>query len=589
MTEEPKKFYDVVIIGAGLAGLTLSRQLLLYTNKSILLLDKRINPPREAPQKYGESLVQCSGYYFSRVLDLEEYLLINHYLKYNLRFYWTTEGLENRGFEDYSQSYIRKISNIATFQLDRNLLEEHLLTSNTATQRCDFVGGVRNVGVDLGENGKEHRVDWSGGETRCRWVVDASGRGKVIKRQFDLARPNPIRHGATFFWVEGLVNIEKISGRTHQQYLYDRQRQKTGQFPFFLATNHFCAEGQWFWVIPLHHKTSLGLVYEHQVVNPEDVSNPRKTIDYVCRTWPMFARDLPYRKILDEGRLISFSHDCKQTISPERWALVGEAGRFTDPLYSPGSDLIGIYNTLITDAIQTEDETALADKCHLAEQIQRVMYESYVPSYALSYDCLGDQEAFNLKYTWELAVYFGFFVLPMINNLFANQEFMPQFLRRFAVLGPINYNLQRTLSDFFQWKKKQAPRLHTEPSLFEFYDIQPLLEAETLFYEAGLTSTEALDVVDRHLTRLKEFARYIITHIYASVLGSREPLTNAPFISSLKLRDTVFDPEAMRAAYAPYAGSSELYQWNLNPFALESYIVERVAVPQESLLIANEQ
>ena len=135
-TGQPQKFYDVVIIGTGLAGLTLSRQLMLYTNKSVLLVDKRVNPPREAPQKYGESLVQCSGYYFSRVLDLEEYLLINHYLKYNLRFYWPTNGLGNLGFEDYSQSYARKISNIATFQLDRNDLEEHLLKINTATGRC---------------------------------------------------------------------------------------------------------------------------------------------------------------------------------------------------------------------------------------------------------------------------------------------------------------------------------------------------------------------------------------------------------------------------------------------------------------------
>jgi len=69
---EYKDRYDVVIIGAGLAGLTLSRHLLLYTNKSVLLVDKRKNPPREAPQKYGESLVQCSGYYFSKVLDLQE-------------------------------------------------------------------------------------------------------------------------------------------------------------------------------------------------------------------------------------------------------------------------------------------------------------------------------------------------------------------------------------------------------------------------------------------------------------------------------------------------------------------------------------
>ena len=149
---EPKKSYDIVIIGAGLAGLTLSRQLLLYTQKNILIIDKRINPPSEAPQKYGESLVQCAGYYFSRVLDLEEYLLIHHYLKYNLRFYWTTNGLENKGFEDYSQSYARKISNVATYQLDRNLLEEYLLHVNTSTDRCEFLGGVRDVGVGREQN-----------------------------------------------------------------------------------------------------------------------------------------------------------------------------------------------------------------------------------------------------------------------------------------------------------------------------------------------------------------------------------------------------------------------------------------------------
>ena len=84
-------------------------------------------------------------------------------------------------------------------------------------------------------------------------------------------------------------------------------------------------------------------------------------------------------------------------------------------------------------------------------------------------------------------------------------------------------------------------------------------------------------MVDVHLARLQEFARYIITHIYASVLGNREVLTNESFISSLKLRETLFDPEEMRLAYAPHAGSVEMHKWNLNPFALEKYIVDRTA------------
>ena len=117
--------------------------MLLQTDKTVQLLDTRNNPPREAPQKYGESLVQCAGYYFSKVLDLEEYLLINHYLKYNLRFYWPTEGLDQSEFENYSQLFVRSLSNIPTFQLDRNLLEEFLLESNRANPRCRFTGGVR--------------------------------------------------------------------------------------------------------------------------------------------------------------------------------------------------------------------------------------------------------------------------------------------------------------------------------------------------------------------------------------------------------------------------------------------------------------
>ena len=82
---------DVLIIGAGLAGLTLARQLLLSRPEiRILMVDRGAEIPTPK-QKVGEATVQVSGYYYSRVLEMEEHLLREHFLKYNLRFYWKSQ------------------------------------------------------------------------------------------------------------------------------------------------------------------------------------------------------------------------------------------------------------------------------------------------------------------------------------------------------------------------------------------------------------------------------------------------------------------------------------------------------------------
>ncbi len=296
---------DVVITGAGLAGLTLARHLLMYTEKTVLLLDRQENPPGKG-QKYGESLVQLAGYYLSKTLDLEEHLLVNHYLKYNLRFHWNTTSDGNDFWEDVSTAAILSQSNLATFQVDRNLLEAHLMKVNAENPRFRFIGGTKNCKIELSSDGGDHKVLFDAGEATGHWVVDASGRPGILKRSLSLSKKNVIRHGSTWCWVEGQVNPEKLTAHTHAETLVHRKRQKLGNFPFFLATNHFCGEGWWFWVIPLHGMTSLGLVYDHAVVRPEDVANSRKMLEWISKEWPLFANDLPNRKVVDEGRLIDF-------------------------------------------------------------------------------------------------------------------------------------------------------------------------------------------------------------------------------------------------------------------------------------------
>ncbi|HEX8634181.1 MAG TPA: hypothetical protein VF703_08535 [Pyrinomonadaceae bacterium] len=566
--------YDVLIIGAGLAGLSLARQLLLNTDQKILLVDRRSEfpPPK---QKVGEATVQLSAYYYARVLDFEEHLMQEHFLKYNLRFYWKTEGRPNDCYEHYSQSYIRKLSNINTYQLDRNKFEGEMLRVNLENPNFTFHAPMTDLDVTLSEDGGRHSFSFKGGdggEVRgsARWVVDTSGRGKFLARKLGMTREGKIRHGTHFFWVEGLVDIEKLTNLSPQQIRLRPDRAELGHTPAWQATNHFCAEGLWFWTIPLHGKTSLGLVYDNQTFPRARVLTIEKLIEWVCEEFPLFARDLPYRRVLHHSALKDFAHDCAQTISPARWAIAGEAGRFTDPLYSPGGDLIALYNTFITDAVQTENDDELADKCRLYEQLMKAVYEAYVPTYAVSYDVLGDQEAFTMKYSWELAIYFSFYVFPFINDLFTDRRFLAAFVSRFSQLGPINRNLQAFISAYFQWKKsaRAAPR---ETIHNDFTEMAALFEAEKTFYRVGVSVEEARLILDEQLSNLREMARFFVAHMSASVLGDERALTNRTFVEGIELDRLSFDPEQIRERYAACEGDDDLYEWSFDPRSLQRF------------------
>lgn len=323
-------------------------------------------------------------------------------------------------------------------------------------------------------------------------------------------------------------------------------------------------------MIPLQGKTSLGLVYDNRLIDRERIASLPQLIDWVCREFPLFARDLPFRKVLCHSALKDFSYDCAQTISAARWAMAGEAGRFTDPLYSPGGDLISLYNTLIVDAISTDDKEELADKVRLYEQLMRSFYEAYVPSFAVSYYALGDQEAMTLKYTWELTVYFSFYVFPFINDLFTNRRFIPSFIKKFSRLGSVNQNLQEFITAFYHWKKQQCSRSR-RPIFNDFMEIGALRTAESTFYRVGLSVAEAREVLDEQLGNLMELARFIVSHIYSVVLADDGVLTNRSFVESIDLDHFKFDESEMHKHYAAHAGNAEGYVWAFDPSVLNRF------------------
>jgi flavin-dependent dehydrogenase len=563
--------YDVVVLGAGLAGLTLARHLLLDTERTVLLVDRQEAPPGPR-QKYGESTVQLAGHYYGKVLDLSEILHRDHVIKYNLRFYWPTPGRENRDFEDYGQCFIRQFSNVVSYQLDRNTFEEELMRLNAASSRFAFQGGISDLGVELREVGDEapHRVSFlAGGERRtveAGWVVDATGRNRHLARRRELTRRAPIRHGSTFFWVDGLLDVETLTSKSRQEVRLRTDRSTLGHVPFWLATNHFVGEGYWFWVIPLQGKTSLGVVFDHDCVDRAEVDTAEKLIAWICQRHPCLAHDLPRREVLYFAGLRDYAHGCSQTISAARWAMTGESGRFLDPLYSPGSDLIALHNTLIVDAIEARPER-LADKCRLGEQIVRAIYESYVPGYGAPYVTLGDQETFTMKYTWELAIYFGFLVFPFLNDLFTDPRFGVGYLARFSRLGPVNTGVQDVLTGYYRWKKQRGlAGGQPEPTHFDFLSVWALAQAEKTFYRIGVDATEAKRVLEQQLDHLDEMARWIAVHVASVVLGDERVLDDRDFIAALDPRKLTWAPEEWAALWAEVGGrGGEPWPWRFCP------------------------
>ena len=429
--------------------------------------------------------------------------------------------------------------------------------------------GIADLSITLSLNGP-HEVRYVHEGTtyavEAGWVVDTTGRSKFLTRQLGLQKKNPIRHGSSFFWVEGLLNVEKLTGLTLSQSRLHKRHCLTGHLPTWLATNHFVGEGFWFWIIPLHGKTSLGLVYDRQKISADLVSTPEKLIEWVCSEFPLFGRDLRNRKVLDHSIFNDFSYDCQQTISDAHWALSGEAGRFTDPLYSPGGDLIALHNTLIADCILTRDARQLQAKTRVYEVMMQAFYEAYVPSYAVSYEALGDQECFAMKYAWELTVYFTFFVFPFINDLFTDLKFAGPFLREFAKLGALNHSLQQFITSYYRWKKNnRIPP--TQPQYFDFTELKPLEMSAGLFYKVGLPPAKAIEILKKELCNLQEFGRFIVAHVYSVVSGDRNLITNQRFIEDINLSKIEFNPDRIRkCADRQEAGPS--YQWGFNPNCL---------------------
>ena len=121
------------------------------------------------------------------------------------------------------------------------------------------------------------------------------------------------------------------------------------------STTHLIGRGYWVWLIPLGSGgISIGIVVD-ETLHPWHRGSTGSSARWSgctssSRSAPSYMEQ-ERDNVEDFLALRHYAHGCARVYSADRWLLTGEAGVFTDPFYSPGSDFIAMGNEFITDLI----------------------------------------------------------------------------------------------------------------------------------------------------------------------------------------------------------------------------------------------
>ena len=534
-----QKQYDVVIMGGGLAGLTLSIQLKRTNpNISILVLELREKAASTAAHKVGESTVELATHYFREVLDLKAYLEEHELPKHGLRFFFKTNNKNE--ISNRVELGPRLKLPVPSHQLDRGTLENYL-EKHSRGLGVDFELGVRAKDAVINKDGNqviymqagtEHKID-------CKWVVDASSRFSLLKRKFGFQKEAPHNVNSVWYRLKGVIDVDDWSdNKDWKTYLAPKLR--------YLSTIHFMDKGYWVWIIPLGSKnTSIGIVADEDIHPFDTINTYEKAVEWMKVHEPLCAQHIcpPKEELLDFRVLKHFAHDSGRMYSVDRWAATGEAGAFLDPFYSPGSDFIALNNTWLTDLIIRDlSGEDISIRAEVYEKTHLSWFESWLPIYQDKYQLMGNTQIMVFKIFWDWAIYWSVPCLIFTNKGFTDLKVLKELFVADDSLGKKFGKLNKTMQDLFiAW-------MPLEKELFSHKYIDPLdldyLRKFQQDIETPLSREALLEQLKVNMNILENVAAEMFRCISHQVKGTALDMKVNPYTISL---DKAVDTESENA------------------------------------------
>jgi flavin-dependent dehydrogenase len=397
---------DVAIMGGGLAGNLLARQLRLEVPDASVALFERRGPEDPPAYKVGESTVEIAAHYLVKRQRLSTYVYKEHLPKFGLRYFFDTPDKDTE-LMAMSEIGTRSAPLYPSFQLDRARLETDLLAMNEA-DGVAIHRGARVRQLDLGGDRHRLRVRTAEGEEEiaARWVIDGTGRESLLARMKGLRVPETShRMAAGWGRFHGVADIDGLGGPDWPD--AEAFHARAHHSSRVLATNHFMHDGYWIWFIPLREGlTSLGLVQDARLWG-RDRHSMEGFLAYL-RQHRAVASLLEGVEGVDYEAWTQLAFRTKQFFSADRWACIGDAAAFADPFYSPGSDFIALENDLVADLIRRElAGEDIAERTAKYDDFMQYRFDTTMVIYDGLYSTFGSYELFRAKVYFDTAVYYN--------------------------------------------------------------------------------------------------------------------------------------------------------------------------------------